>query len=255
MIFLVFIYAVLIGSFLNVCIYRIPAEKSIVSPPSSCGSCDHRLGALDLVPIFSYLFLRGKCRHCGAKVSKRYLLVELFTGILICLIYLKYGINYLFFKYSILTFFLIVIALIDYDTTDVYSITTIPAIAIGFIFVCFESFKGVSGVIEFLNNLFFGVLGAIIAFIVIWLICKLTGAMGEGDIEIAVLSGIFIGWELTIFMILFSFIIGGVFGLILILTGKKKRTDFIPFGPSIAMATFLVFELGIEFINNFIYKI
>lgn len=255
MIFLVFIFAIIIGSFLNVCIYRIPAEKSVVNPPSSCGSCNHRLNALDLVPILSYLFLRGKCRYCGEKVSIRYLLVEFFTGVLICLIYIRYGFTYLFLKYSILTFFLIVIALIDYDTTDVYSVTTIPGIILGFVFVAFESLNGCTGVVNYLGNFAQLSLGGLIAFALIGAICYFTGGMGEGDIEIAVLGGIFIGWKLTIFMLLFSFIIGGFFGIILILTKKKKKTDYVPFGPSIAISIFLVFESGIEFINNFLYKI
>ena len=254
MIFLVFIFAITIGSFLNVCIYRIPAEKSIVSPPSSCGSCNHELSWKDLCPILSYLFLGGKCRYCKAKVSLRYPFVEFMTGILICLLYLKFDLTYNFAKFSILTIFLIVIALIDFDTTDVYSVTTIPAIVIGGVFVLIENIGISNGAVDYFKNVFFGMLGAIICAVVIGAICYLTGAMGEGDIEIAALGGMFIGWQLSIFMILFSFIIGGVLGVTLILSKKKKKTDYIPFGPSIAIAIYLVLILGIEWINEFIYK-
>ncbi|MGL4656661.1 MAG: prepilin peptidase [Sarcina sp.] len=255
MMFLVFIFAITIGSFLNVCIYRIPAGKSIVNPPSSCGSCNHQLGWKDLFPIFSYLFLGGKCRYCGAKVSFRYPLVEFMTGILVTVVYLKFGLGYEFFKYALLVFFLIVIALIDFDTTDVYSVTTIPIIVIGTIFIFLESFNGAVGVSGFLKNFFIGMLGAIICAVVIGAICYFTGGMGEGDIEIAVLGGVFLGWQLSIFMILFSFIIGAINGGILILSKKKKRTDYMPFGPSIAISIYMVLILGIEFINEFIYKI
>lgn len=254
MVFIVFVFAVVIGSFLNVCIYRIPAEKSVVSPPSSCGTCNKRLAIKDLIPIFSYLFLRGKCRYCNSKVSIRYLLVELFTGILISIIYLNFGLTYLFFKYSILTFFLIVIALIDYDTTDVYSVTTIPAIILGIVFAVIESFNGAISIGSYFINLFYALLGGLICFGVIAGICYLTGAMGEGDIEIAVLGGIFIGWKLSIFMLLFSFIIGGILGVSLILLRKKKKTDYIPFGPSLAIGIYVMFNLGINFINNYIYN-
>lgn len=255
MVFLVFIFAVTIGSFLNVCIYRIPAEKSIVNPPSSCGTCGHQLGWKDLFPILSYVFLGGKCRYCGAKVSLRYPLVEFMTGILVSVVYLNFGLGYEFIKYSILVLFLIVIALIDYDTTDVYSVTTIPIIIIGTIFVLIESFNGSVGVGDFFKNFFIGMLGAIICAVVIGAICYFTGGMGEGDIEIAVLGGVFLGWQLSIFMILFSFIIGAVIGGLLILTKKKKKSDYMPFGPSIAISIYLVLILGIEFINEFIYKI
>ncbi|MGL5821036.1 MAG: prepilin peptidase [Sarcina sp.] len=254
MVMIVFIFAITIGSFLNVCIYRIPEERSIVNPPSSCGFCRHQLSWLDLFPIISYLFLRGKCRYCKAKVSLRYPLVEFMTGILISLLYLRYGLGYEFFKFSILTFFLIVIALIDYDTTDVYSVTTIPGIIIGLIFVIYETFKVSDGIESFMKIFFIGCLGAIICAIIIGGICYFTGGMGEGDIEIAVLGGIFIGWELSIFMILISFIIGGFIGGILILSKKRKKTDYIPFGPSIAISIYLVIILGLVYINEYFYK-
>ena len=255
MVILVFIFAITIGSFLNVCIYRIPAEKSIVRPPSSCGGCGHQLAWKDLFPILSYLILKGKCRYCNTKVSLRYPLVEFMTGVLISILYLKFGLGYEFIKYSILVFFLIVIALIDYDTTDVYSITTIPAIVLGTIFVFIESFQGVLGIGDFFKNFLVGMSGAIICGVIIGAICYFTGGMGEGDIEIAVLGGVFLGGQLSIFMILFSFIIGALVGIVLILSKKKKKSDYIPFGPSIAISIYMVLILGIEFINKFLYKI
>lgn len=254
MVLIVFIFAITIGSFLNVCIYRIPEERSIVNPPSSCGFCGHKLSWLDLFPIISYIFLRGKCRYCKEKVSFRYPLVEFMTGVLISLLYLRYGLGYEFFKFSILTLFLIVIALIDYDTTDVYSVTTIPGIVIGTIFVIYETIKVSNGVENFIKTLFIGCLGALICAAIIGGICYFTGGMGEGDIEIAVLGGIFIGWELSIFMILISFIIGGFIGGILILSKKRKKTDYIPFGPSIAISIYLVIILGVVVINEYFYK-
>ncbi|MGL4741569.1 MAG: prepilin peptidase [Sarcina sp.] len=254
MVLIVFIFAITIGSFLNVCIYRIPEERSIVNPPSSCGFCGHKLSWLDLFPIISYIFLKGKCRYCKEKVSFRYPLVEFMTGALISLLYLRYGFGYEFFKFSILTFFLIVIALIDYDTTDVYSVTTIPGIVIGMLLVIYETIIVSNGVEDFIKKLFIGCLGALICWAVIAGICYFTGGMGAGDIEIAVLGGIFIGWELSIFMILISFIIGGFLGGILILSKKKKKTDYIPFGPSIAISIYLVIMLGITYINEYFYK-
>ena len=112
---LYFVIGIVIGSFLNVCIYRLPLGKSVISPPSACGSCGHRLGALDMIPVLSYFLLRGRCRYCNAAYSARYMLVELLTGILFALC----GLYYLPGLKIILVFFfvacLIVQAFIDLD--------------------------------------------------------------------------------------------------------------------------------------------
>src|SRR6056297_3214301 len=113
--FLFLILGLILGSFLNVVIYRLPNNKSIVSPPSSCGSCGHRLGALDLVPVLSYIFLRVKCRHCGAKISARYPLVELLTGGIFALLFWRFGLSVDFLRFAMLSCILITASLIDID--------------------------------------------------------------------------------------------------------------------------------------------
>lgn len=233
----IFIYGIIIGSFLNVCIYRIPNEESIVVPPSHCGSCNHRLGWLDLVPVLSYVFIGGKCRYCGEKISLRYPGVELLTGALLIGIYLSYGLSFEFFKYAVLTLFLIVIALIDYDTTDVYSCVVYPGIAMGIIFAILERVLYSSGFGNY-------IIGAIIGLVIIGGIYLLTGGFGAGDVEIAVLCGVFLGWKLQIYFILVSFIIGGAIGVALILLKKKSKTDYMPLGPSLAMGAYLVLIIG-----------
>ena len=109
----IFIVGTLIGSFLNVCIYRLPEGKSVVSPPSACSSCGHRLGFLDLIPIFSYVFNGGKCRHCGAKYSAQYPLIELLNGILYLIVFYKYGITWISVMHCLTLSLLIVVFLID----------------------------------------------------------------------------------------------------------------------------------------------
>lgn len=252
MAFIVFIYGIVIGSFLNVCIYRIPAEKSIVRPASACGSCERTLSWKDLVPILSYMFLKGKCRYCGEKVSMRYPLVEFLTGISLVVLYLRYGLSYSFFKFAILTIVLIVIALIDFDTTDVYSVTTIPFIVLVIVFILMENVGVSTGITEYIKNVFLGASGGIFGALVIGAICYFTGGMGEGDIEIAALIGLFIGFKLTIFMILLSFIIGGLFGGFLILSKKKSKSDYIAFGPSLAMAAYATIIFGTEFVSKYL---
>lgn len=235
--FIVFIFGVVIGSFLNVCIYRIPSGKSIAYPPSSCGSCNHRLKAKDLFPIVSYFLLRGRCRYCHQKISNRYWLVELLTGVLLTILYIKYSFSFEFIKYAILLFFLIVIALIDYDTTDVYSLVTYIGIAIALIISIF-------GKIFYEESISNYLIGMAIGFLVIGAIYLFLGGMGAGDIEIAMLCGGFLGWKLEIAFLLISFIIGGIVGVILILTKRKKKTDYIAFGPSLAMGAYFTILLS-----------
>ncbi|HZK71832.1 MAG TPA: prepilin peptidase, partial [Clostridia bacterium] len=116
----IFIFGLLIGSFLNVCIYRIPRGENIAYPASHCTSCGNKIKSYDLIPVLSWIFLRGKCRGCDEKISSRYALVESATAILFLLTYYQYGLDISLLKYLMLIPFLIVIAMIDYDTMDVY---------------------------------------------------------------------------------------------------------------------------------------
>lgn len=224
------------GSFLNVCIYRIPKGESIVYPPSHCGSCGENIKNYDLIPVISWILLRGKCRKCGRRISWRYPLVELFTAIMFLTIYITYGYTLLTLKYIIMATFLIVIGLIDYDTTDVYSCTTLPAIIIGLIFIGINFFNGQ----EYLTY----IIGGAVGFAVIALIVIFTNGMGWGDAEITLIGGIILGWKITLIMLMLSFIIGAVAGTFLIATKRKTRKDYMPFGPSIVVSIFICMFWG-----------
>lgn len=233
---LVFIYGLIIGSFLNVCIYRIPMGESIAYPPSHCTNCKNRIKPYDLIPVISYMFLKGKCRYCGEKISLRYPLIELFTGVIFIAVYLRYGLNMEFLKFAILSCFLILIGLIDYDTTDIYDSTIITGLIFGFIFLGVNLYLGLP-VKTYL-------LGALIGGGFISLIILTLGGMGWGDAELCVLCGLFLGSKLTILTLFLSFIIGGFTGALLILLKKKSRKDYIPFGPSISVASMIVVIYG-----------
>lgn len=237
----VFLIGLLFGSFFNVCIYRIPKEESIVSPPSHCPKCNTRLKTLDLVPVFSYIFLGRKCRYCGEKISPRYAIVEAITAIIFTSLYLEFGLSFEFFKFVVMASFIIIIGLIDHDTTDVYAVTTYPGIACGLIFIIAAYFLDK----PFLDGIFGGLLGGgVIAAIV-----YITGGMGKGDIEICALAGLYLGFKSSIIMLFFSFVIGGIFGIILIVTKKKSRKDYIPFGPYIALGALVAVFLGEQIFN------
>lgn len=238
---LILVLGLLIGSFLNVCIYRIPRDESISYPPSHCTNCGTRIKWYDLIPIISYIFLGGKCRACKDRISIKYPIIELFTGIVFLCLYLMYGFSLSFIKYIVFVSILIVIGIIDLNTTDVYLKTTLTGIIFGIIFVLIGNYLG-SGITEYVYGAFLG--GGIISLIIL-----ITNGMGWGDAEICFMSGIFLGLKLTVVMLFFSFVIGGISGLILILLKKKSRRDYIPFGPFISIAAILTVFIGERAIN------
>jgi len=235
------ITGIIIGSFLNVCIFRIPKGESISYPPSHCTNCSTRIKPYDLFPVISYFILKGKCRNCKEKIFIRYPLIELATGILFFAAYLKFDLTLDLIKFTLLSSFLIVIGMIDLDTTDVYLKTILPGIVVGIVFVIIAFFSG-SSYITF-------ILGGLLAGGIIALIIVTTHGMGWGDFEICVLSGLFLGLKLSIVMVFFSFVLGGLIGVLLLITKKKGRKDQIPFGPFIVMGTFVAMFFGEQIIN------
>ncbi|AJA47568.1 type IV leader peptidase family protein [Clostridium pasteurianum DSM 525 = ATCC 6013] len=236
------ILGLLLGSFFNVCIYRIPRGESIVFPGSHCTNCNNKIKGYDLIPVISYIFLKGKCRYCGEKISLRYPAVELITAAIFYLIYLKYGLMFLTVKYIVLASLLIVIGMIDLDTTDVYFSTTITGVIFGIGFIIASYFFNL-GIGEF-------IIGGIAAGGFIAVIILITRGMGWGDAEICLVCGLFLGFKLSIVMLFLSFIIGGIVGIGLILSKIKNRKDYIPFGPFIAVSSLLTIFLG-EYIVNY----
>jgi leader peptidase (prepilin peptidase)/N-methyltransferase len=244
---LVFILGLVIGSFLNVCIYRIPRGESISFPPSHCTDCKTQIKPYDLIPVISYLFLGGKCRHCGSKISIKYPALELFTSIIFLLIYNQYGLSIELIKFLILAVFLIIIAFIDLNTQDVYAVTTYPCFFIGVVFVLIDKFYLHSDISTYLIGLLIGI--GVFGFISI-----LTGAMGmgTGDIEIAAICGIYLGWSNTLITMFFAFIIGAIVGVSLIALKKKGRKDPIAFGPFLAIGTMIAMLYGDKIIKIYL---
>ncbi|WML36046.1 prepilin peptidase [Clostridium sp. OS1-26] len=235
--YIIFIFGAVIGSFFNVCIYRIPRGGSIAFPPSHCTNCKKEIKWYDLIPIISYIFLRGKCRYCKEKIPIRYPMIEFTTALLFVANYSVYGLTFDFIKYTTLLGFLIVIGMIDCDTTDVYFSTTLSGIISGIIFIGVLTYN----MLPVKSYIYGGVLGGGFLALII-LITK--GGMGWGDAEMCLMSGLFIGLKLTTLMLLLSFIIGSISALTLILLGKKSRKDYIPFGPYIALSSILCVLAG-----------
>lgn len=225
---LVFLYGIVIGSFLNVCIYRIPREESIAFPPSHCTNCGYELKWTDLFPILSYIFLRGKCRSCGEKISIKYPLIELLNGAIYVLLFLQFGFSIIFFKYCFFTSIIIVIGMIDFETKFVYRITTGIGLIGGVIFTIIQVINNKTVFMDSLIGLFIG--AGIILLIVI-----ITRGMGEGDIEIAALCGLFLGIKGILVTLFLSFVIGGIVSVLILALKLKGRKDEIAFGPYLAI--------------------
>ncbi|MBP2032191.1 leader peptidase (prepilin peptidase)/N-methyltransferase [Clostridium algifaecis] len=239
---IIFIFGTIIGSFLNVCIYRIPLQESVVYTPSHCTSCGRKIKWYDLIPVASYIVLKGKCRYCGEKISKKYPIVEFVTGILYLMLYVKFGISISIVKYITFISILIVVGIIDFNTTNVYFETTIVGLISSIIFLASYYYIG----FPVKTYVYGGILGGGLLSLII-VITK--GGMGWGDMEICFVCGMFLGLELTFVMLFLSFVIGAIAAVILILSGKKSRKDYIPFGPFIAAASVITVLLGQNILN------
>lgn len=227
----IFVFGAVIGSFLNVCIYRIPKGESIAYPPSHCGNCNHKLGIWDLFPIVSYVFLRGKCRYCNSKVSIQYPLVEALTGVLFLIIYLKYGLDIIMVKYLILVALLIVIGIIDFKTQDIYDSTIKFGIIVAIIFIGIEYYNGGNSPVDY-------IIGAIIPALILSVFAYFN-AMGWGDVELVLMIGLFVGVKISLLQLFLSIIIGGLVAIGVIVLKRRERYSYMALGNFIAIGTFI----------------
>ncbi|MFM6928604.1 MAG: prepilin peptidase [Bdellovibrio sp.] len=226
-----FVLGAIFGSFGNVIIYRLPREESVVKPRSYCYSCKTPVKWYDNIPIFSWFILRGKCRHCGAKFSFRYPLVEILTGVLFALSYHYAGISWNLLEYLIFIFGLVVCTFIDLDHMILPDEFTLSGIVIGLVGAALNPQR------EFLDALFGMLMGG--GFLwgmayVYYLLTKNEG-MGGGDIKLLAWIGALLGWKAIPFVIMSSAIIGSVVGLIAARQQKAGLKTVIPFGPYLAL--------------------
>ena len=242
---LILIIGLCIGSFLNVCIYRIPREESIAFPPSHCTSCGYELKSVDLIPVISYLFLKGKCRKCGKKISIKYPLVELLNGVLYLLIFLRFGLSLNFVFYSLLTSLLIVISYIDLDCKYIYSSTTIFGVILATIYILIGLY---TKDISIVNN----ILGGVIGYGIIYLIVVITKGMGQGDAEVAGVCGLFIGIKGILVCLFIAVVLGGLVAAIILLFKLKSRKSEIAFGPYIAIGSIVYILIGQELLSLYL---
>ncbi|MBO9666862.1 MAG: prepilin peptidase [Bdellovibrio sp.] len=230
-----FILGAVFGSFANVVIYRLPREESIVKPRSHCYNCKTPVKWYDLIPILSWFILRGKCRHCGAKFSFRYPMVELITAVLFMLSYHYAGLSWSLIEYLLFTFGLVVCTFIDLDHMILPDEFTLSGIVIGLVGAALNPQR------EFLDA-FYGVLmggGFLWGMAYVYYLMTKQEGMGGGDIKLLAWIGALLGWKAIPFVIMSSAIIGSVVGLI---TARKQNAGLktvIPFGPYLALGAVL----------------
>ncbi len=255
--FFVAVFGLVIGSFLNVVIYRLEKGESIVTPSSHCTACGTGLKPLDLIPVFSYTFLKGKCRYCSEKVSIRYPLVEFLTSVVFLILFLRYGLTMDFLFSIYIMSILIAVFFIDLDIKiipDQLVLAGLMGGVVPFVYNLFSPvviygdgrwFNPIIGMFSSSGILF---LVALISFA----IYKSDEAMGMGDVKIFAPIGLFLGWRMASVALVVAIILGGIAGLILLITGKKKRKEGIPFGPFIVTAVFITLLYGWHILNWYI---
>jgi leader peptidase (prepilin peptidase)/N-methyltransferase len=244
-IFLVFVLGLIVGSFSNVCIYRIPRNESVIYPASHCPKCRTKIKPVDNIPLLSYILLKGRCRNCGSKISIQYPVVEFLTGLIYLIIYLTYGLSIQSLVYIILSSALIIIAFIDLQEQIIPDVISLPGIVVGLILSFIVPY------ISFINS----ALGALVGGGIILIIAGVGSiifkkeAMGGGDVKLTAMIGAFLGWRYTIISLFLGFFLGALTGIILIMTKIKKREDAIPFGPFIVLGSIITFLCGEKIIN------
>lgn len=234
---------IMIGSFLNVCIYRLPQHESIVFPGSHCVRCGHHLGPIELVPVMSYLALRGKCKHCGSSISIRYMLIELLTGILFLMVYKSYGFQVETLFYLNFVIFAIVLAMIDWDymilPTAIIRIGLASAIVLGGV-VCLLN----GNTYMFLNRGLASILGYLIFMLIFygakWLLHK--EGLGYGDVRLMMFLGFYVGLEGLVMLIIIACSIAALYGISLLII--KKKNEPFPLGPFLNIGAMMVILYG-----------
>lgn len=254
---MVFVLGAVVGSFLNVCIYRIPRNISVVFPSSRCPGCSNPIRVFDNIPILSYFLLRGKCRHCGKAIELRYPLVEAMNAFFYAALLWRYGLGWDFAVYCIFSSSLIVITFIDLDfqiIPDRITLAGIPAGLLAGSFLLPDPFMR-SSMLGFKASL----IGALSGFLFYYLIAYISlqllkkEGMGGGDIKLMAMVGGFLGWKAVILTTFLGSLSGSVAGISMMIFSGKTRGALIPFGPFLALGAMISLFFGQEILIWYLY--
>ena len=234
----VFIYGLLIGSFLNVLIYRIPKKENIAVVRSHCMKCNYQLKWYDLVPLFSWLFLRGKCRKCGEKISVQYPLIEAANGLLYLLVFYKFGLSIESLLYCLLFSALLALSVIDFRTYEIPVGFNYFILILGLVRLVTDYVNWSNYVIGFL---------AVSTFLFIIIVASKGRAMGGGDMKLMATCGFLIGWKLIILAFLLGCILGSIIHIIRMRVSGEDHV--LAMGPYLSMGVALTVLFGNQWID------
>ena len=263
---LIFLFGLIIGSFLNVCIVRIPAGKSIVLPSSACVQCGEAIRAYDNIPVLSYLLLAGRCRQCKARISTMYPVVEFLTGLLFLACYEAFGLTAEALKWVLFLAIILVLVFTDLRERVLPDVVNYTGLGLGLVLSLFT--KPSDGTAAWIANHMFdfppptpvisladGLVGAAVGSSLLWLVSeayfRLRGreGMGLGDVKMMLMAGAFLGAKRTLLTIFAGSVLGSVLGLLFILARRKGSEYELPFGSFLGMAAVLVVFFGTPIIN------
>lgn len=238
---IVFIYGAIFGSFFNVVILRLPKKESLIHHSSHCPNCMEPIKAYDLIPIFSYIFLRGKCRNCKQTISLRYPIIELITALCFTLVFYRFGFSYYSIIGLFLTSILIIVALIDIDTMEIYDRFHILLLVLALVILFITP-------LPFTDHL----IGFFVISVPFYIIAYLTGGIGGGDIKLIAIAGLLLGYKATVVAFFIASILGGSMAVYLLLTKQKDRKSLIAFGPYLCIGVYFAYLYGNELLDWYI---
>jgi leader peptidase (prepilin peptidase) / N-methyltransferase len=254
---LTFVFGAIVGSFLNVCIARIPNDESVIHPPSHCPRCNARIRFYDNIPLISYVVLLGRCRACGERISPRYFAVELLMAALAVALYYQFGLGLAFIASFVLIAALIVISFIDLDVRIVPDVISLPGIVIGLLFSVIGRFV-LNDPYELVPSPWSSILGILIGGGVLlalaWAYEAFTGVegMGGGDIKLLAMIGAFLGWPSIPVTLFFSSLGGSVIGLTAMIIKGVGRKYALPFAPFLCLGALLYLFFGRELVEIYL---
>ena len=258
MIYLIaFIFGAIVGSFLNVCIVRIPKGDSIIHPSSYCPGCKKPIRFYDNIPLVSYLFLLGCCRSCGERISPRYLFVELLMACLAVALYYQFGLSLAFLVGFIFVAALIVISFIDLDVRIVPDVISLPGIVAGLLFSVLARYL-ISDPFELIPSPLSALIGVLVGggflLALAWAYEAFTGVegMGGGDVKLLAMIGAFLGWTAIPFTLFFASLTGSIIGVGFMISKGVGRRFALPFAPFLCLGALLYLFFGNELVGLYL---
>lgn len=255
---IIFALGAAIGSFINVVVYRLPAGLSLLWPPSRCPKCLNRLKAYDNVPVFGWLWLKGRCRYCQTKIASRYPLVEGITGIIFLIVFWVFQFSIFTIGYWAFCSWLLALSLIDWDTMTLPGSLTKSGLVLGLIFQMCLGFLSAGSWVGLVNQLIFGIFGAVVG---IWIFDSISilgsvafgkAVMGGGDAKLAAMMGAWLGWQNLLIAGFMACLLGTLVGISAIVLSRHQMGQKMPFGPFLALGAVIAVFSGEAILSHYL---